>query len=543
MRRIFALVAGACGALAIALQRYPVHANHVVPTPDRRCPAITRADQASAVRGQGHAVAHIAQARLRPGQRGVLAWVWTPEIVHPRRRAMRIEEEKGAADADRGPRWHDLQSPVTPAVGLRKFPYPYRAMLALCSDADGTSPAEFIQIHRLLNTRANTEMGRGLGLDVGDSFFFYVGTDHPGPCDDRGTSWQDEQSYFWHMSSTRRKDASLIEHYARVGWIDAIHGLGDLSLQGERPPAPMRARARAAAHVLLTWSAPQLSIWINHGNRSNQTNFGSSNTSYQHGDSPLSPYHVTDLMIPAGVRYVWTRRDSAFGRATMIYPIRLRDGHSVWGFYRYTDDGYDRRGRIRWNWNPIFLHRQLTYAHLRLLVARQQYAIVAQHFGGNIGRYPFYGDNLDALHLLADTQARGRILVARTSRLLAYNEASAFVRYRLSRAGQDVHVDIEAIADPVLGNRIPTLADVRGLTFYLPARVRRAQIALAGKILPCKDIQINPADESGRTSVAIKWWPKDNTDWSLPTNSGRRSARGCAHPLPARGWNYTETVI
>jgi len=55
----------------------------------------------------------------------------------------------------------------------RRFPYPYRGLLAVCSDIDATSPWEFIRIHRFLNTLSSAipYYGRGVGLDIGDSFF------------------------------------------------------------------------------------------------------------------------------------------------------------------------------------------------------------------------------------------------------------------------------------------------------------------------------------------------------------------------------------
>jgi hypothetical protein len=55
----------------------------------------------------------------------------------------------------------------------RRFPYPYKALLAISSDTDATSPWEFIGIHRFLNTLtpAIPYYGDGVGLDMGDSFF------------------------------------------------------------------------------------------------------------------------------------------------------------------------------------------------------------------------------------------------------------------------------------------------------------------------------------------------------------------------------------
>src|SRR4030042_3229005 len=63
-------------------------------------------------------------------------------------------------------------------VALRKFPYPFRAAIAICSDIDNTETLEeFLEIQRFLNTGEATSMGEGLGLEIGNSFFFYEPTE------------------------------------------------------------------------------------------------------------------------------------------------------------------------------------------------------------------------------------------------------------------------------------------------------------------------------------------------------------------------------
>ena len=60
-------------------------------------------------------------------------------------------------------------------VGLRKFPYPYKAALAICSDIDNTETLEeFLEIQKFLNTNTMTSLGRGLGLEIGNSFLMYA---------------------------------------------------------------------------------------------------------------------------------------------------------------------------------------------------------------------------------------------------------------------------------------------------------------------------------------------------------------------------------
>ena len=52
------------------------------------------------------------------------------------------------------------------AVKLRKFPYPYKAALTICSDLDYTFTMErFLEMHRHFES---------LGLEMGDTFWMYT---------------------------------------------------------------------------------------------------------------------------------------------------------------------------------------------------------------------------------------------------------------------------------------------------------------------------------------------------------------------------------
>ena len=76
---------------------------------------------------------------------------------------------------------HKLKTPKTnspghqsdPEVRLRDLPYPYRSMLAICSDLDETPNRQvYWQIMRFLNTTETTSMGPGAGLNIGNSIYF-----------------------------------------------------------------------------------------------------------------------------------------------------------------------------------------------------------------------------------------------------------------------------------------------------------------------------------------------------------------------------------
>ena len=66
------------------------------------------------------------------------------------------------------------QDSIEKEVALRKFPYPFKAAMTICSDLDQTGTLEeYLEIQKFVSTNENTSMGKGLGLNIGNSFFFY----------------------------------------------------------------------------------------------------------------------------------------------------------------------------------------------------------------------------------------------------------------------------------------------------------------------------------------------------------------------------------
>jgi len=67
----------------------------------------------------------------------------------------------------------DTPNLVDVDVRLRQLPYPYLAMMVICSDLDETPDRDvYYEIMRFLNTTEETDMGPGVGLEVGNSIYF-----------------------------------------------------------------------------------------------------------------------------------------------------------------------------------------------------------------------------------------------------------------------------------------------------------------------------------------------------------------------------------
>ncbi|MCL6443266.1 MAG: hypothetical protein K6T83_07405 [Alicyclobacillus sp.] len=401
-------------------------------------------------------------------------------------------------------------------LGMRKFPYPYKAMLAICSDADHQTLRKFNLIHRFLNTTETTPMGKGLGLDISDSLFMYNGSNLLSDVDYTGAPISRELTYFRGLTQERYA-GDILDAYIHAGWIDTIHTYGDFSMTDQRKTRFSRDLAIHAIHTLQT-HGDALSVWVDHGNKSNVDNFGSYGRArffnYQQGANPRSPYYHTDLLIPYGVRFVWGgEEESTFGHSSIIYPIRLPDGRKVWGFHRYTSLGYSPRFGTEWIWTVDRLAQQLTPSNLALLERNHQYAIVGQHLAADNEVIPLPRNAVLALRRLATEYRQGRILVARTSRLLRYNVSQRYLRYYVTQEDGKAIVHFTSVDDPMFGAHPASLADVRGVTFYT-TDPSRTEIRIGSMPLDPSLVQRNASD--GRApSISVKWYPLDTTDYSI----------------------------
>jgi hypothetical protein len=403
-----------------------------------------------------------------------------------------------------------------PTPNLRKFPYPYHAMLAISSDIDDTTPEEFMEYHQFLNTKEMTSHGQGLGLDVGDSFWMYMGNNQPNKADKSGHKLDGVMTYFTGTNPHQQHDADLITYFWKFGWIDSMHTFGDFSRKSHSDVSFQRDLAKAAWDAMKQ-AGINCEVWINHGNEANVDAFGAYDpkrfSSYQAGDNQASPYYHTDLTIKNGVHYVWDSiGETTFGQDNPLFEIDLRDHQKVWGFHRYTHE-YGKNGAYDWTWVPREIQRGITKERLDQLVSKGQYAVVAQHLGGyNIG-FPFDNKGIATLRMLANYQDQGKVLVARTSRLLKYANAEQHVQVAMAEQDHETWLNITAIQDPLFGSLPLSIDAVRGLTFYVP-HPEKTHVLLNMQPLAAQDLQINPPDESGHGSVTIKWFTPDYTDYT-----------------------------
>lgn len=404
-------------------------------------------------------------------------------------------------------------------VALRRFPYPYRAALALSSDPDFMQPAAFWDVHDFMNGRGLTPLGPGLGLEVTDACFFFAA--------DPARSL----AYFEGLSTRPSRDAGWLAELLRLGWIDTVHAWGDLDGAG----GFTRAHAGAALDALDRLGVT-LRVWTNHGTEDNTQNLGGARPRYQRGDRPGAAEYHADLTVGHGVSFVWLDHHATdvFGqgvrpglrplarglrrrlppaelldmaRNRLLVPEVLADGRRVYGVRRY---------RGPWRPDPSSLPRQLSASHLGRLVRLGGVGVVYQHLGvdraSGVARPStpphLPPDAVEALGRLAAAHHRGDILVLGLERLLRYEVVHAGLEFRVEPGPVIV---IEHVDDWLFGRFRPREEDLAGITFYAPSpgQARLERLGPGGERLPIRHAN-HPPDETGRASLSV---PRPRLDW------------------------------
>lgn len=412
-------------------------------------------------------------------------------------------------------------------ITLRKFPYPYQAALTICSDIDGTKWDNFIAIQRFLNTNHSTEIGPGLALPIGNSFWMY----------DRPDLADSAFSYFENLEGKESDVAPLMRDFMRAGILDVMHSYGNFSAMGDFS----RKLAAHAIESLLRHNL-QLTVWTNHGGIESIQNIGA--LSWGKGDIPahegngtargLDCYH-SDLLIDYGLRFYWDSEASLTGLVGQDAPVRfseaywrsplyagykmklkslvkgylsfadllyfkfhkkhfvpwqpftfqnqllqidqLRDGNLVFRFKRFG------HGKLDWSDNLNFL---LNDNVLRQLLKKQGYLILYIHLGDQKNKKnprPLSNSTIRRLSHIAELYHTGQLWVQTTSRLLTYNLIHKYLKWSVSEHESSYHIVIKG-----LNRTIPefelSLTDLEGLTFQVPEN-KEATVLFNNRPIAC----------------------------------------------------------
>lgn len=205
---------------------------------------------------------------------------------------------------------------------VRPWPYPYLGGLSLSNDAEYMSFEFFEELMAFLNGTGETKLGKGLGLPVSSSVFFY--SEHP-----YNFSYFEGKS----VDSPRSKAAEAIEAYIRSGLIDTIHAYGDFDVYGGF------TRQHAEKYFeTLDKNNLRIPIFTNHGGVENIQNIGC-DASYHQGDLESSLAYHSDLMLQNGVEYVWTDSLTTYDFDYAIKPkLNLKSSirESIYKFFYWN---------------------------------------------------------------------------------------------------------------------------------------------------------------------------------------------------------------
>jgi len=389
--------------------------------------------------------------------------------------------------------------------------------MAICSDIDGTTTLErFLAIQEFLNTTRNTSVGPGIGLEIGNSFFPYTP--------------DDSFAYF----SSRPADREVIETLIKTGYIDCLHSYGD----GARSRADALRALEEFEH-----SRCKLDVWVNHAQAS--SNFGK-DTAPGVGDVVGSPVYHADATLAYGIKFVWKGRLSSVVGHGVPFTLasfrrildRAHPGHTAlniarelaktalayagnrrFAIHRHNqllrvdrlEDGqriYEFK-RCNNHWRGIShgadcagLAYVIRPKALADLIAAEGYMVIYTHLGVGPDHPPFIPiETRSALRGLAETYQAGDIYVTTTSRLLNYYLNHRYLQWSHEFNDEGAtRITIRGVADPIAGPRLPKLAALQGITFYVPDR-HRARLYLNGHLV--SSIVRNPADYTGRESISI----------------------------------------
>jgi hypothetical protein len=399
---------------------------------------------------------------------------------------------------------------VTPS--FRRLPFRTSAMLAICSDLDETPDADlYYECMRFLNTTEDTRVGRGVGLEIGNSIYFDAMPDQFG---------------YW---TTDDRGREMVRALIHSGHVDCLHSYGDR--------ATTRAHAGRALAELARFDC-SLQVWVDHAIA--PTNFGA-DIMHGQGDVRGSAAYHADLTCEFGIKYVWRGRVTSMigqnvpaslaGLYRPAHPIRsavtvakeaakqtlartgsakyglhagnailepaeLRSGQPVYEFLRFNPHW----GGVSCGDTAEGLGEVLSERTLSRLGNRMGIGVLYTHLGktGN-RRDPFPGPAREALYRLASSACRGRMLITTTRRLLGYCRALREARIASRPDGDSLRLDIrlDGVEWDAHG---PTDAD--GLTVSV-SNPESTRVSVNGHDVP--EVVRIPRDATGRGAVALPW--------------------------------------
>lgn len=379
---------------------------------------------------------------------------------------------------------------------VRALPYPYLGALSISNDIEYSSFEFFETLMKFLNTKHQTPLGAGLGLEVTSSLFFY--SVHP------------YTFAYFSGSDARAKPSSVsqrIEDYLRAGWIDTNHAFGDFDRLGG-----FRREHALRSYEVLSRLGLRLRVFTNHGDSENKQNVGG-DVPYHCGDVRGHPAYHADLMKGNGVQFVWTDSMVKSDRRGWITEARdrsrkksllgecvLQDRSLYQGFTRFRPMGAHAPNLSSLGYQAQKVDWERFYRDHGVLVLYQHLGVLHKNAEGcqpatleaiasrpEVFLAPFYR--------LKREQEEGRLWIRGLGGLLQYVSMveSVEVRYDGPAGGYQISCD-QAVEKPE--------EFFQGLTLYVEP-TQRVRLCFGGIEL---SLLHNGRDETGQESVTVPWF-------------------------------------
>tara|TARA_B100000959_G_scaffold41634_1_gene41823 strand:- start:1826 stop:3055 length:1230 start_codon:yes stop_codon:yes gene_type:complete len=399
-------------------------------------------------------------------------------------------------------------------ITLRKFPFPYCSALAIANDLDNTiSVKTYFTMMDYLNGTSQTHFGCGLGLEIGNSFWFFNGTQTP------------QVSYFSQLTQNETSFSGPCRELWESGHIDTLHTFGNFD-DGRFH----RKYAEIAINELQRYGA-KIPVWINHGTKNNTQNIGADD-SFQGAVRDANVYHM-DIVRDAGCRYYWVGRMThvigqnakrnvnilsktllqnvinsvkyssinasflSYPDNQIMHPSLLQDGSQVWDFQRWIN---------AWGRETLLdIHDfiiQINPSVIKTLIRNEGMMVLYTHFNENLIFKEGIPQKLQiALQNIKMQFESGKLLVSTVARLLNYIEVSTHISFNTLKQNNKTIIILNPKLNTPLGNRMLTLPELTGLTFYYSSDIP-PQISFMGK-----EIQVsqNTPDKTKKKSISIPW--------------------------------------
>jgi len=434
-------------------------------------------------------------------------------------------------------------------VFVRPYPFPFRAAFSLSNDCDSSTLEAFEDWHGFVNGRAATRYGDGLGLEIGDSFWVWLGGTGGLAL---GSGFADEP--FKETAQHRR----LVE-LGRAGWLDSLHSLGNWrqDYKSFRHDLGTRGDAERALAMLAERGLKPF-VYTNHS-------WSPSNVSgpwgfYQKIDDPSHPMYAMDLLRDFGFRYFWPdyavetakfgdhwnfENDEALRKAIagyrqwkLIYKRTSPTENSLIEFdcgedtlrkfylamYNRTIvrtqamDGAPlaafKRYRGNWQADESSFHLQASAENLDALESAGGAVVVYQHFGvtrrgpeqtKQRSAPPVLSDaSADAWRGIAHRESRGDLFVTTTGRLLDYLCLAELLGFTLTKTPERWTIALPDVERSDLWSRRPERELLNGLSFVVPADAPEVVVLnAAGRALACR--RAGDPVRPGRHAVYLPW--------------------------------------